>query len=266
MARARNKNEVTEATAAAEAAELDAIEAALNGEIADLEVEDSRFSEEPEVVSADAEDITVDIEVDDTELTVALEADEALSAAYEEQESTVEMVNEDEVAAAAAKASKTVKKASGSKKIDVTTDATLFANAVLDAFKSKGEEITLDAEEGPVDTDSFTTRLKAVSQKKVREKILNMIDAALEGKAPSVYTKIAAKLLSEAATKGESVTIAQIKKAYEDAGYKAGTVAAQSGQMMSLFPTLGLAKTGPVKGVLEPNPNSVLLDLVASAA
>lgn len=278
MARARNKTDMTPATASTEAEELDAIEAALNGD-GDLDINDSRFAEEPdadlddaalaelddmtrEIATMSAEVEETPVEVDETELASALEAADAVTAAYDEQESEINLADADEVSAAAEKSSKKAK-ARGPSKAGVMDDPEAFAAAALAAFN--GEEITLDAEEGALAGETFMTMMKNISQKKVREKAMGLIETVISGKKPSVYTQIAAKLLIEASTKGENLTVAQIKAAYVAAGYKAGTVNAQAGQMMVLFPAMGMAKASAAKGILEPAPSSVLLDFLADA-
>lgn len=227
-----------------EAAELAAIEAALNGETdAEIEIEDATFEE-----------------VNEEELMNALEADEAKERAYETAESEIETAAEDEEGEKPVEKKKAARTPGGQAAI---RDADAFASAAIAAFG--GDSLILDSEEGALTEEQFRERLAEVKQIKVREKVLNLLNAAMNGRTPTKYTQIAGDLLVKASLNGENLTIAEIKKAYEDNGYKPGTVNAQAGQMMALFPALGMAKRGAVRGVLEPNPNSLLLDILASS-
>lgn len=124
------------------------------------------------------------------------------------------------------------------------------------------EPICLDAEEGPLDEAGIATLIADVPQKKVREKVLQTLNAVISGGKLSVYTAIALELLKTAYHSGEPLTAEQIAKAYEEKGYKSGTVAAQKGQMLVVFSALGMAKRSG--STLTPNPNSVLLDALCS--
>lgn len=120
-----------------------------------------------------------------------------------------------------------------------------------------------DTEEGELSEDQLRQVMRGVTQKKVQEKVLNMLQHVNDGAKLSVYTELAVNLLVKAYLDESTVSLADIKKAYEDKGYKSGTVGAQSGQMMALFPVLSMA-TKPERGTLKPNPNSVILDMLAS--
>lgn len=205
-----------------EAAELAAIEAALNGETdAEIEIEDATFEE-----------------VNEEELMNALEADEAKERAYETAESEIETAADDESEKPVEK-KKAARTPGGQAAI---RDADAFASAAIAAFG--GDSLILDSEEGALTEEQFRERLAEVKQIKVREKVLNLLNAAMNGRTPTKYTQIAGDLLVKASLNGENLTIAEIKKAYEDNGYKPGTVNAQAGQMMALFPALGMAKRG----------------------
>jgi len=264
MARARNKTEANNVETAAEVetvdavvadvtetdaelAELVAIEAALNGDgDADVTIDDANFGEDEEALNA------------------AIAADEAKETAYEDQESTIDVADDGDVDAAAT-ASKITKGGSGSKGSlsSKARDLDTFVDTVVTIL---GNDAVLDSEVGQIEEADLRSLMGTASQIKVREKVLNMLQNAVSGTTLSVYTKIAMKLMVEAAQDGcKPVTLADIKKAYEDSGYKKGTVDAQAGQMMKLFPVMGVAKTGTVKGLLEPNPNSVMLNVSAAA-
>lgn len=251
MARARSKGTTETKTIEADA-ELAAIEAALNGDgDMEIEIDDEAFA------------------IDDDTVDAMTDAEAAKAAAYEDQESEIDIADDDEVVEAKAAAAEKGKakragapRAPGAKGVD-TSDPKAFAEAVCAIFKE--EAAVFDAEEGEMTEDQLRERMESITQKYVRAKAMNMVKFVTEGSALNVYTKIAAKLLVEAAAEGKTLSGAQIAAAYKDAGYKAGTVNAQKGQIMSLFPVMGLAKKGDARGILEPNPNSTILDALAAA-
>lgn len=239
MARARNKKsqdntQEVEVEVLDAGAELAAIEAALNGGL-DIEIDDADFAE-----------------VDEAALVDAIEAEEAKVAAYDEQTSTVDISDADEaVEAPKSKRGATVN----------TADPAAFADAFVAAL---GKGAAFDSDEGSLDEDAIRNVAAGVTQKKVREKVMNLLAHVMNGATLSNYTKIALDIVVKAHADGcTPVTLAEIRKAYEDAGYKPGTVNAQAGQMMALFPQLRIADRQD-RGVLKPNPNSVLLDALAA--
>ena len=74
--------------------------------------------------------------------------------------------------------------------------------------------------------------------KKVREKVVNLIECQVEGRAPSVYTTIALKLLEE---KG-AFTVSDLRNKYIERPYSPGTASAQASQMMIMLPAMGIAQ------------------------
>ena len=92
--------------------------------------------------------------------------------------------------------------------------------------------------------------------KKVQEKSVNLIACAVKGGTLSNYTVIALKALLDRG----AVTSAELRAAYEtnpEKAYGKGTANAQAGQMMRLFPDLGIAvKDGKT---LKVNEDSVLI-------
>ena len=245
MARARNKaTEANENTKADEAAEMAALEAALNGEgDAELEINDEDFAE-----------------VDDSDLDEALKADEAKEKAYSDQGAKVEAT--EEVAAEEKPEKKEAKVKKEPSAPNATRDAGAFAKQVASIL---GDGAVLDSDEGELTEAQLTEAMNEITQIKVREKVLNLCNHMMNGRELNRYTQIAAKILVDAQLDGcKPVTIADLKKGYEEAGYKPGTVNAQSGQLMALFRSMGMAKPKG-RGVLEPNPNSVILDALASS-
>lgn len=239
MARARNKaTESTEnTTELTEAEELAAIEAALNGDSdASIEIDDSDFSD-----------------VNEEELAAAL---------AEEEKSSKKAAKKPAETAEASDEKKEAPKVNKTSTPNVTRDADAFAKAVVDIL---GDDAVLDSDEGPLTEDQMLNLMKDVTQIKVREKVLNLCNHIMNGRELNRYTQIAAKVLVDAQLDGcKPVTMADLKKSYEEAGYKPGTVNAQAGQMMALFRAMGMGKANG-RGILIPNINSVLIDALASS-
>lgn len=123
------------------------------------------------------------------------------------------------------------------------------------------DPLVLDSEAGPISDISEIT--SQVTQIKVKEKVTNLLHGVLTGGSISVYTAIALEELKKAYLEERELSSHDIRKAYEAKGYKSGTVNAQAGQMMTLFPALKMA-TRDARSTLKPNPNSVLLDILCS--
>jgi hypothetical protein len=247
MATARNK--ATENTTDMdEAAEIAALEAALNGE-------------SDEEVMINDEDFA---DIDDEALEAALQADEAKENAYGSQKSEVDVASEEEIAAEA-DAPKKAKKSAGNYRgpaSGATRDAELFAKEVSSIF---GDDVALDSNVGAMSADDFTELMKSVTQIKVREKIINLAQHVMNGRKLNGYTQMAVDVLVKAQLDGcKPVTITDLKAAYQAKGYKPGTVNAQAGQLMALFRVMKMAEGG-TRSVLEPNASSVLLDVLASS-
>lgn len=229
MARARNKVE-KKTEAETTAADLDAIEAALNGD-GDLDIE-----------------LEISDEIDESELAAAVEADEAKEAAYEAQSSDEE---------------KTAKKGK-TRSVGSTATPDEFADTLVKLFGTN--PAVFDTDEGELDEAGLRKVAASVTQKKVREKVVNFLKSVTMGGEPTNYTKIANKIMVDAYLDNcRPVTLAEIKDAYAAAGYKPGTVNAQAGQMMAMYPALSMAKRTEVRGQITPNANSVLLDIIASS-
>ena len=234
MARARNKVE-KKTEAETTAADLDAIEAALNGD-GDLDIE-----------------LEISDEIDESELAAAVEADEAKEAAYEAQSSDEEKAPEE----------KTAKKGK-TRSVGSTATPDEFADTLVKLFGTN--PAVFDTDEGELDEAGLRKVAASVTQKKVREKVVNFLKSVTMGGEPTNYTKIANKIMVDAYLDNcRPVTLAEIKDAYVAAGYKPGTVNAQAGQMMAMYPALSMAKRTEVRGQITPNANSVLLDIIASS-
>lgn len=240
MARTRNKATTEKKTEVLdEAAEMAALEAALN-EGSEMTIDDSDF-----------------VQVDEKELAKALSATEANEKANEA--ATAAPTTE---AASSTETPPVVAQVKAKTAPNATRDANVFAKEVSTIL---GENAALDSEEGEMTETQLMDLMRDVTQIKVREKILNLCHHVMSGRKLNGYTEIAAKILIAHQLDGcKPVTSADIKKGYEAAGYKPGTVNAQQGQMMSLFRAMGMA-TAKDRGILIPNANSVILDVLASS-
>lgn len=259
MARARNKVEEVKPDLAEEAIlsgdlDLDAIDAVLNGQgDLDLEIEDADFQD-----------------VDEGELLKAIDATAADETASEgaRDEAVSEGYHDDAEKGKAAEPKTVVAKEGGKPKekgpsaASIVDDPTRFADEMVKIMGD--DEIMLEAD-AILSEDDFRTVMNGITQKKVRSKALSLMRSALRGDNLEKYAGIGVKLLAEASASGKNLTLEQIKVELRANGYKEGTVSAQSGQLMNLFPSLKMAKR-ETRGVLEPNPDSVLLDIFSSAA
>ncbi len=88
--------------------------------------------------------------------------------------------------------------------------------------------------------------LKAIDglDKKSREKGINLFTSANNEKAPSVYTRMACSLLQ---SKGE-FTQKTLTDHYLAAGYMIGTARRQAGEMVALFPVVGIVTKASERG------------------
>ena len=80
--------------------------------------------------------------------------------------------------------------------------------------------------------------------KKSREKAINLFVSAMNEKAPSVYTRMAISLL-EAEGQFTQKTLTDF---YLAAGYKIGTARRQAGEMVALFPVVGIVTKDAERG------------------
>ena len=93
---------------------------------------------------------------------------------------------------------------------------------------------------------SMTDTLAAIDKldKKSREKAINLFVSANNEKAPSVYTRMAVSMLESA---GE-FTQKSLTDFYLAAGYKIGTARRQAGEMVALFPVVGIVTKDAERG------------------
>jgi hypothetical protein len=229
--------------------------AALEALLSDDEINLS--SPEPDVAEVEEDDLA-------DEISKELNAKEAKEASYKAKTPTVatasydgpveefdisDVADDEEIAAETPE-----KKAKTPRAVKLTFEDAL--QRMHDA-----EPLVLDVEEGPIDSIEVIT--KEVTQKKVKEKVVNLLQGVLVDGKISVYTVIALEALKTAYLEDRLLTSEEIRKAFEAKGYKSGTVNAQSGQMLTLFPALKMV-TREGRSALKPNKNSVLLDVLCS--
>lgn len=227
-------------------------------------------------LGAELETIETDDAGDLAEIEESIAAEEK-QAAYDAQESTVEVESEEDVAA---KKGKKGKKATPAvtETADEGETTEPAAETAAEPAKPKrmtfetpsaairhymgADPIVLDATVPESDyADHETVVLAQIDglAKKVKEKAVNVFVAVSKGDASKLsnYTQIAFDALKESGT----IDSAGLKKAYE-AKYSSGTAAAQAQQMFALFPALRIARRE--KNVLTLNENSVLVDALSA--
>lgn len=128
-----------------------------------------------------------------------------------------------------------------------------------DAFILETTDAALTADELSAKMDSTLAKIDTLA-KKVQDKVVNVF-AVVAGKARlSGYTKIVVDALIE---KG-SLSSKEASDALETRGYKNGTARAQSNQMFTVLPLLGIAiREGKS---LKVNPESTLVEVLTKAA
>jgi hypothetical protein len=217
--------------------------------------------EAPTEVSISAEElaaITAPIEVP----TIAQQKAEAY-AAQESAEVSMEPVKPGKGKAGKVKAAKVAKDPSAPVEVKRLSTADMTAKeALIYKIGTDPTNYVLDASHAVLDAPSLEAHRDAFMDsadklaKKVREKLINLMDWAVKGSELSVYTAIAMKQLADTGT----LTSAGLKNAYQtNAGkaYSEGTANAQAGQMFQLFTQVGIAKKAD-KGLVA-NETSVLL-------
>ena len=243
MARARNMQ--TNETALVED-EVAQIEAALDGALDDLEIElDAEATENDPVIDTASAYASQDALIDNTG----------------EHEGDIELSEDAKVDTNAAYVAQggNLTKAPGAGRVVNRAPKMDFADAVRAAMPKVG---ALEVNGSPLDDAAVNALINSVTQKKVREKVANVLFAAVNGKEPSRYTKIALDLVQQKAAAGQTLKTTDIKAAYLAAGLREGTANSQAGQMRAMLPVLRVVN---VKGVeLVPNPDSVLLQACAA--
>lgn len=248
------------AAAGVSATDLESIEASL----ADLDLDASAGAEEvpveeiiEEVIEASAEEEVIEevvLEADAEEVVEeTAEGETEIQALDDDALGDLELaVAKDEVYAsqtsttdADAGAVKTAKanagkKGAGKKSSTPKEKKEGVARTPRDISTVPAEFFALTAEQAAeVDLDAVKAKTMTLipGQKKIAEKFENLFTALSVNKAPSTYVMIAFKLLDEKKT----VTSADVIGAYKTAGLGEGTARSQSGQIMNLFATVGIA-------------------------
>ena len=93
-------------------------------------------------------------------------------------------------------------------------------------------------------TQAATLEAIDTLDKKSREKAVNLFTSLAAERRPSVYTVAAAKFLKK---QGE-FTLKSLTDHFLEAGYKIGTARRQAGEMVALFPVVGIATRASERG------------------
>lgn len=218
--------------------DLDEIEEIVGDDDLDAQASEEDAVEEPDeadnkdeqVEASEAEPEVSDDEVNQDDL-VDLELAIDKSEAYANQESTaIETVNSGEVTSGKGAKSK------GTKRTTAPATPKDLSSVDADFFVLIDTPATLDQDEK--DRCKKNVIAARPSQKKVAEKFDNVFLAMAAGKAPSKYVMTAAQHLAANPTTDSAGLIA----AFRASGVADGTARSQAGQMMALFPVLGIAK------------------------
>lgn len=205
--------------------------------------------EDEEVVGApelSMDELDVGAAADDEELR-DLEVSLAKVEAYETTESEIEVMPAEEVVEAIA-----ATKAAPKPKATKAKSSKPAAPKVERDLKALPAEAFVLTDEPPASLDANKDEVIASrpTQKKIAEKFDQTIAALHAGRLPSVYVVDCFKILHAKKTVLATDLIAALKA--ED--YSDGTARSQVGQIMALFPVLGIAER--TKGMLTLNENS----------
>ncbi|OWZ90427.1 hypothetical protein B9J07_27970 [Sinorhizobium sp. LM21] len=136
----------------------------------------------------------------------------------------------------------TAAKTKGARAPRAASASTGAARTPRDISKVADEFFVLSGDPAAMSTDDLAAARAATmalkpNQVKIAEKFENLFTALSAGKAPSTYVMIAFGVLE---SKG-SMTSSDVVGAYKASGLGEGTARSQSGQIMNLFATVGIA-------------------------
>jgi hypothetical protein len=221
-----------------------------DGDLSDIseldELEDLNEIEDLEELSAEGENVeTVDegTELDESELgalDVRIETAEGYAAQKSEVVATVDTTDGKKVTV------KTARPPSSSAGKARVRDMSAVSPEI---FWLSGDHMS--ASEDDVKANRDAVQASIPSQVKVADKFQNMFLSMASGALPSRYTVTAFKALNV----GGSVTSADICAAFKSEGLGEGTARSQSGQIMVLFPALGIADRDGKSLKLKPSSN-----------
>ncbi len=201
--------------------------------VSETEVIDPETFEEIEELKEPSPDILEIGEDEESELSAAIAKDEI----YAETESVSDIDEVEPVAAKPAKEKKERKPRAASpkgSKVERSLEA-LPAEAFL----------LVNSEEGAEVSEELKEELKALvlstrpTQKKIAEKFDQTIAALHAGRKPSTYVVDCFAMLNKAP--GKSMTSSELIAGLKSMDYAEGTASSQVGQIMALFPILGMA-------------------------
>ncbi|MDE4297166.1 hypothetical protein PXK56_18435 [Phaeobacter gallaeciensis] len=204
---------------------IDELEMAGEGVVQEPEDEPEGEPETAEAANADA--IVSEDELDELEM----EVDKA--EAYASQESAAVGASAD---GSIKKEGTTTPKKSGAPRASTPRTPRDMASVPAEHFVLTGDATAMSDE----DKSASKAAVMAATpgQKKVAEKFENVFQSMAAGRAPSKYTMTAFAALDASGT----ATSAEIIAAFKTSGVGEGTARSQCGQMMALFPVLGVAE------------------------
>ncbi len=206
--------------------------------LADLNVSDTEimYPETIEELEEPSSDILEIGEDEESELAAAIAKDEI----YTETES---MSDIDEVEPVAAKPAKEAKEKKERKPRAASPKGPKVERS-LEALPAEAF-VLVKSEEGAEVSEELKEELKAVvlstrpTQKKIAEKFDQTIAALYAGRKPSTYVVDCFVMLNKAP--GKSMTSSELIAGLKSMDYAEGTASSQVGQIMALFPILGMA-------------------------
>jgi hypothetical protein len=215
--------------------EIEEIDAAAIEEIEEVE-EEQNDSEETQEAGADddADDDADETQEAGTDDTVSDEDLADLEMQIDKEEAYASQTSADIDTEPQGTVAKKPKKAAGGGGTRASVDIDS-----LDAkhFVLKGDPASMDQTQ--IDQAKADVLKSKPAQKKVAEKFVNTFQSMAAGKAPSKYVVQAMEHLDAA---GGTTDTAALVAAFKASGLGDGTARSQTGQIMVLFPVLGIAK------------------------
>jgi hypothetical protein len=198
--------------------------------IQDVVVEEIIVEDDVDLVMAEIEAVEA-VEIDESAIMDEVDAAIARHENYQEQTAAAVATTDPAVVATSATPRKS-KRTAGPAKPRAETDLSLLPGEL---FVLEGDVTAMD--QAALDAAKATTIAAKPAQVKVAEKFDNLLVALNAGRKPSRYTEIALDLLIA----NTAITSSDLVAAYRSSGLGDGTARSQSGQMMALFPALGIA-------------------------
>ncbi len=245
-------DENVDLTEALAALDLDAVAEVLV-EVEDLGLDDMDAIEELDVAAAEPEAAPNESAVLDADALQDLDIKMDRAEAYEEQTSTTTVVDPAGAVVAKVKKAKTATVSKTPAAPRVSTDMSTIEPKFFQLSKT-----ATFADDAALEANKAAVIASTPKQIKIAEKFDNVFRSMAAGRVPSIYTMNAFKLLAMKKT----LTSADLVAAYKTQGLGEGTARSQTGQMMALFPALGVAARAGQTLTLDAN--STVAEYLAS--